>query len=97
MVPVGVRGFAVHPTVVRRDTRREFGNIGCALRFENSAKLRVQISVERPPDQVIAVDREADEARIGQAASIGCIRMLNRDVIDLFERVETSCRVLIYE
>lgn len=45
----------------------------------------------------IYIHGTADEARIGQAASIGCIRMLNRDVIDLFERVETGCRVLIYE
>ena len=45
----------------------------------------------------IYIHGTADEARIGEVASIGCIRMLNSDVIDLFERVETGCRVLIYE
>jgi lipoprotein-anchoring transpeptidase ErfK/SrfK len=44
----------------------------------------------------IYIHGTADEARIGQIASIGCIRMLNSDVVALFERVETSCRVLIY-
>jgi hypothetical protein len=37
------------------------------------------------------------EALIGQAASHGCIRMRNADVIDLFERVAEGDRVLITE
>jgi len=45
----------------------------------------------------IYIHGTADEKHIGQPASIGCIRMRNGDVIDLFERVETGCRVLIYE
>ncbi len=45
----------------------------------------------------IYIHGTADETHIGHPASIGCIRMRNSDVIDLFERVETGCRVLIYE
>ena len=37
-----------------------------------------------------------DELINGQAASHGCIRMLNADVIELFNLVEAGCRVLIH-
>ena len=43
----------------------------------------------------IYIHGTADELNIGKPASIGCIRMRNSDVIDLFERVEVGCRVLI--
>lgn len=33
---------------------------------------------------------------IGQAVSSGCIRMLNDDVIDLYERVRTGARVVVH-
>ncbi len=33
----------------------------------------------------------------GKAESHGCIRMLNADVIDLFDRVESGCPVFIHE
>ncbi|MDX8401254.1 MAG: L,D-transpeptidase [Mariprofundaceae bacterium] len=36
-----------------------------------------------------------DEARIGQPASHGCIRMRNADIVDLFERVREGERVYI--
>lgn len=36
-----------------------------------------------------------DEAHIGQPASIGCIRMNNADVIELFDRVSVNDAVLI--
>jgi lipoprotein-anchoring transpeptidase ErfK/SrfK len=32
---------------------------------------------------------------IGQAVSSGCIRMLNQDVIDLYERVPVGARVVV--
>ena len=36
-----------------------------------------------------------EEGLIGQPASVGCIRMKNDDVIDLFDRVEVGTPVLI--
>jgi lipoprotein-anchoring transpeptidase ErfK/SrfK len=38
-----------------------------------------------------------DEYMLGVPASHGCIRMLNQDVIELFDTVETGCRVWIHE
>ncbi len=32
---------------------------------------------------------------IGTAASFGCIRMFNRDIVDLFERVEVGTPVVV--
>ncbi len=43
----------------------------------------------------IYIHGTADEARIGQVASIGCIRMKNSDVIALFDRVEPGDLVII--
>ncbi len=37
-----------------------------------------------------------DEHMLGVPASHGCIRMLNQDVIELFDKVEAGCRVLIH-
>jgi len=34
-------------------------------------------------------------ASIGMAASYGCIRMLNEDVIDLFDQVAFGARVMM--
>lgn len=39
----------------------------------------------------------AEEERLGQPVSHGCIRMSNADVIDLFARVQPGCRVEIHE
>lgn len=38
-----------------------------------------------------------EEEKIGIPASHGCIRMRNRDVVDLFNHVDEGCRVLIQE
>ncbi len=38
-----------------------------------------------------------DELMTGEPASHGCIRMRNADVIALYDRVESGCRVLIHE
>lgn len=38
-----------------------------------------------------------EEGRLGQAASHGCVRMSNLDVIELFDKVEVGCLVVITE
>ncbi len=43
----------------------------------------------------IYIHGTADEAMIGQPASHGCVRMLNQDVIDLFEQVAVNTLVEI--
>lgn len=43
----------------------------------------------------IYIHGTSNEAAIGEPASMGCIRMLNKDVITLFARVELGCLVYI--
>ncbi|MGR8951114.1 MAG: L,D-transpeptidase family protein [Gammaproteobacteria bacterium] len=38
-----------------------------------------------------------DELMRGKPDSHGCIRMFNADLVELFDRVETGCNVLIHE
>jgi lipoprotein-anchoring transpeptidase ErfK/SrfK len=43
----------------------------------------------------IYIHGTAEENKIGQPASHGCVRMYNKDVIDLFDRVKENTRVYI--
>lgn len=45
----------------------------------------------------IYIHGAADTAVMGKPGSIGCVRMTNSDVIDLFERVDVGTKVLIHE
>jgi lipoprotein-anchoring transpeptidase ErfK/SrfK len=45
----------------------------------------------------IYIHGTADENKIGQPASHGCIRMYNNDVIDLFDLVNKGTEVYIKE
>lgn len=45
----------------------------------------------------IYIHGAADTAVMGKPGSIGCIRMTNSDVIDLFDRVEVGTKVYIHE
>jgi len=48
-------------------------------------------------NRYIYIHGTSDEDRIGTPASIGCIRMRNADVIDLYRKVEIGAEVLIEE
>ena len=48
-------------------------------------------------NRYIYIHGTSDEDRIGTPASIGCIRMLNKDVVELYRLVETVTEVLIEE
>ena len=44
----------------------------------------------------IYIHGTAEEGLIGRPASLGCIRMINKDVIRLFDMVGVGTKVLIY-
>ena len=48
-------------------------------------------------DRYIYIHGTVDEESIGTPASHGCIRMRNRDVIDLYDRVDIGCVVKIID
>jgi len=45
----------------------------------------------------IYIHGTSEEEKIGTPASHGCVRMRNKDVIELFNQVEEGCKVLIQE
>ena len=45
----------------------------------------------------IYIHRTNEDDRIGHAVSHGCIRMCNKDVVELFDLVDINCRVVIEE
>lgn len=62
----------------------------------------LQDGVNRGPgidsyERYIYIHGTSNEAAIGTPASHGCIRMRNRDIIDLFSRVQEGTRVVIGE
>lgn len=48
-------------------------------------------------DRYIYLHGCPDEVRLGTPGSIGCIRMSNRDVVELYDRVTLGTRVHIHE
>jgi hypothetical protein len=48
-------------------------------------------------DRCIYIHGTSDEESIGRPASVGCIRMNNADVVELFDRVRVGTKVLIVE
>ena len=45
----------------------------------------------------IYIHGTSEEEKIGTPASHGCVRMRNKDVIELFNQVDEGCKVLIQE
>lgn len=45
----------------------------------------------------IYIHGTSEEDKIGTPASIGCIRMLNKDIVELYRQVESGCEVEIVE
>ena len=48
-------------------------------------------------DRYIYIHGTSDEQRIGEPVSAGCVRMRNRDVIELFDNVDIGAFVLILD
>jgi len=46
-------------------------------------------------DTMFRIHGTTEPGTIGEAVSSGCIRMLNQDVLDLYERVPTGARVVV--
>lgn len=56
-----------------------------------------QIKNSNTYDRYIYIHGTNDESSIGRKASIGCIRMKNWDIIELFEHVRVGCKVFIHK
>ncbi len=63
--------------------------------LENPLGARALYLFQGNKDTLFRIHGTNDPKSIGKAVSSGCIRMLNADVIDLFERVEKGTRVVV--
>jgi lipoprotein-anchoring transpeptidase ErfK/SrfK len=62
---------------------------------ENPLGARALYLFQDNKDTLFRIHGTNEPKSIGKAVSSGCIRMLNADVIDLFERVEKGARVVV--
>jgi lipoprotein-anchoring transpeptidase ErfK/SrfK len=46
-------------------------------------------------DTIYRLHGNPDERSIGQAISSGCVRLLNQDIIDLYQRVPSGSPILV--
>ena len=61
-----------------------------------SRKRRNRGGIVDSKSRYIYIHGTAEEGLIGQPASLGCIRMLNDDVIEIFNKVRVGTQVLIF-
>ena len=83
------------PTMMRRDPDR-YGNLGGGLAPGPSNPLgaRALYLYRDGHDSLFRIHGSYEAWSIGQAMSSGCIRMLNHDVIDLYDRVTIGTKVI---
>jgi lipoprotein-anchoring transpeptidase ErfK/SrfK len=63
--------------------------------LENPLGARALYLFQGNKDTLFRIHGTNEPDTIGQAVSSGCIRMLNADVIDLFQRVPKNARVKV--
>ena len=83
------------PEMVARDrlARRWAG--GMPGRADNPLGARALYLYQNGRDTLYRIHGTAEVWSIGKAVSSGCIRLLNADVIDLYNRVPTGARVVV--
>lgn len=68
---------------------------GMAPSLENPLGARALYIFKDGRDTIYRVHGATDERTIGKAISSGCVRLLNQDVIDLYERVPSGSPILV--
>lgn len=86
------------PNMIRRDPKKNLkyaGGVGGGL--NNPLGARAVYLYQNGNDTMFRIHGTNQPWSIGQAMSSGCVRMLNHDVIDLYERVKVGGRVQIIQ
>jgi lipoprotein-anchoring transpeptidase ErfK/SrfK len=78
----------------RDEKAREFAN-GMEGGTDNPLGARAMYLFQGGRDTLYRIHGTNEPRSIGQAVSSGCIRMLNADVIDLYDRVEVGVKVVV--
>lgn len=83
------------PEMIRRDPRLSRWRTGMPGSPKNPLGARALYIFFDGRDSQFRIHGTNDPMSIGTASSSGCFRMLNQDVIDLYERVELGARVVV--
>jgi lipoprotein-anchoring transpeptidase ErfK/SrfK len=86
------------PNMIRRDPKKNLkyaGGVPGGL--NNPLGARAVYLYQNGNDTLFRIHGTNQPWSIGQAMSSGCVRMLNHDVIDLYERVKTGGRVHVIQ
>jgi lipoprotein-anchoring transpeptidase ErfK/SrfK len=83
------------PEMVARDRMARRWAAGMPGRADNPLGARALYLYQNGRDTLYRIHGTAEAWSIGRAVSSGCIRLLNADVIDLYNRVPTGTRVVV--
>lgn len=83
------------PEMVARDPKAAPYADGMPGGLDNPLGARALYLYQGKKDTLFRLHGTSDVASIGKAVSSGCIRMLNQDIIDLYERVPLGAEVVV--
>jgi lipoprotein-anchoring transpeptidase ErfK/SrfK len=83
------------PEMVARDPRAAPYANGMEGGLDNPLGARALYLYQGEKDTLFRLHGTYEQASIGQAVSSGCIRLLNQDIIDLYERVPLGTKVVV--
>ncbi len=81
--------------MIARQPELEQYRRGMAPGLDNPLGARALYIFQDGVDTLYRLHGNPDERSIGQAVSSGCVRLLNQDVIDLFERVPSGTPIVV--
>lgn len=82
-------------SMIEREPYLEEYRRGMPPSLENPLGARALYIFEGNRDTIYRLHGNPDERTIGQAVSSGCVRLLNQDVIDLYNRVRDGSPILV--
>ena len=83
--------------MIRRDPRNRRYAGGLPGGLSNPLGARALYLYRNGRDTMFRIHGTNQPNSIGQAVSSGCVRMLNHDVVDLYERVPVGARVVVIQ
>lgn len=81
--------------MIARQPELEQYRHGMAPGFENPLGARALYIFQDGKDTIYRLHGNPDATSIGKAVSSGCVRLLNQDVIDLYERAPSGSPILV--
>lgn len=84
-------------TMIRRQPELEKYRLGMPPGLDNPLGARALYLYQGDRDTLYRIHGTNDPSSIGQSLSSGCIRLLNQDIIDLYNRVPLGTKVVVLQ